>query len=390
MDPGTTRFVDPGRWLAAALLIGWLSACGGGGSGGPVSSGSLSVTGCVVPVDAADCEATVAWTTRDAGAPRVTIDGETSSDRPVGSAAIRLGGEFVVVSVLDGARELDSITFRAACESASAWNGRACAAYGVREDSMAPTPFVEGDGPVELEVVLFRPLGDGPFPTVVFHHGSTGNGSDPSLFPVTTLNETVAEWFVRRGWMVAFPQRRGRGKSGGVYDEGFNAGRTAYSCQRGIALTGAERAVADADAAVDWLRSRADVDTTAMLSAGVSRGGVLALIHVAHRPDVFLGAVNFVGGWLGEGCGDYLDVNRTLFMRAARFPGATIWLYADHDSFYSIAHSRTNFDAYTAAGGLGAFRVHGRAPGLNGHFLANDAGLWGPDVDAYLALVVPN
>jgi hypothetical protein len=91
---------------------------------------------------------------------------------------------------------------------------------------------------------------------------------------------------------------------------------------------------------------------------------------VAHRPDVFLGAVNFVGGWLGEGCGDYLDVNRTLFTRAARFPGATIWLYADHDSFYSIAHSRTNFDAYTAAGGLGAFRVHGRAPGLNGHFLA--------------------
>jgi hypothetical protein len=49
-----------------------------------------------------------------------------------------------------------------------------------------------------------------------------------------------------------------------------------------------------------------------------------------------------------------------------------------------VAHSRSNFDAYTAAGGLGTFEVYTRAPGLNGHFLTNDPQLWGPDVETYL------
>jgi hypothetical protein len=106
---------------------------------------------------------------------------------------------------------------------------------------------------------------------------------------------------------------------------------------------------------------------------------------VARRPDVYLGAVNFVGGWLGEGCGDHREVNRTLFVEGATFPDDTIWLYANNDSFYSIAYSRSNFDAFTAAGGLGTFRVYTRATGLNGHFLTNDPERWGPDVDAYLA-----
>jgi len=143
--------------------------------------------------------------------------------------------------------------------------------------------------------------------------------------------------------------------------------------------------VDDLDAAVDWLRNRTDVDTTRMLAAGASRGGVLSLVHLARRPDVYIGAVNFVGGWLGEGCGDYLDVNRTLFIAGAAFPDDSLWLYANNDSFYSVAHSQANFNAFTNAGGLATFNVYTRAAGLNGHFLTNDPPLWGPDVDAYIA-----
>jgi dienelactone hydrolase len=379
------RIAGAARGIGAAVLLWALAGCGGGGGSGPTPTGKLTITSCTLPEGAASCDGTIGWSTANAASPRLTLDGVVLSEQPSGTVTVALPGDFVDAVLSDGTRTLDSVTFRGRCETASAWDGSQCTAYGVRLDERAPTPFFEDGQPVELEVVIFRPFGSGPFPTVMFNHGSTGDGSDPSLFALTTVSETVARFFVDRGWMVAFPQRRGRGQSDGLYDEGFNATRTFYSCQREVTLAGAQRAIDDLDAAVDWLRLRADVDTNRMLVSGASRGGVLAIAHVARRPDVYLGAVNFVGGWLGEGCGDYLEVNRTLFVEGAGFPDDTIWLYANNDSFYSIAHSRSNFDAYTAAGGLGTWHVYTRAPGLNGHFLTNDPERWGPDVEAYLA-----
>lgn len=270
------------------------------------------------------------------------------------------------------------------CDSASILENGICRPFAERMDERAATPFVEDGQPISLEVVLFRPLAGGRYPTVVFNHGSTGNGSDPALFGLTFTSKSVARFFVDRGWMVAFPQRRGRGASDGLYDEGFKPDRSAYSCQKDLTLAGADRALDDLDAITDWLRQRADVDTTRMIVGGSSRGGILSVVHVARRPDVYRGAINFVGGWLGEGCGDYRSVNQTLFLSGARFPGQTLWLYGANDSFYSVSYSRSNFDAYSAAGGLGEFHTFTRAPGLNGHFLINDPELWEEAVDAFL------
>jgi len=77
-----------------------------------------------------------------------------------------------------------------------------------------------------------------------------------------------------------------------------------------------------------------------MLSAGTSRDGVLAVVHAAERPDLFDGAVNFAGGWLGEGCEDSVAVNRSSFAHGGTFPGTTIWLYGDNDTFYSLTAAR--------------------------------------------------
>jgi dienelactone hydrolase len=218
----------------------------------------------------------------------------------------------------------------------------------------------------------------------MFNHGSTGNGDDPSQVRLTYTSEAVAKFFADRGWLVAFPQRRGRGDSGGLYDEGFTPDRSRYSCVAAPALAGFERALLDVDAAATYLASRSDVDGTRMLSAGTSRGGILAVVHAAQRPDLFDGAVNFVGGWLGEGCQDALAVNRQTFVRGGAFAGPTIWLYGDNDTFYSLAHSRGNFDAFIAAGGRGSFRIYTRAPTLNGHIIVNDPALWTADLDAFV------
>ncbi len=103
------------------------------------------------------------------------------------------------------------------------------------------TTLQEGGKPIRLEVVIKKPPGGGPFPLLVFNHGSTGRGTDPNLFTATYESPEIADFFVEKGWMVAFPQRRGRGKSGGLYDEGFAPNRAqGYSC----------------DPAVDWARRR--------------------------------------------------------------------------------------------------------------------------------------
>ena len=249
----------------------------------------------------------------------------------------------------------------------------------------APTLFVENGASVELEIVYFQPLTGDRHPTLVFHHGSTGNGSDPSLFNLTFTSSSVAQYFVDRGWMVAFPQRRGRGQSDGLYDEGFQPDRSGYSCVAAESLQGTERALADLDAMTDWIRNRSDVDATRMLVGGTSRGGILSIVHVARRPDVYLGALNFVGGWVSEGCGDYTSINSSLFSDGAQFPGTSLWLYGANDSFYSLPYSRSNFASFQAAGGMGEFVELRRAAGLNGHFLINDNALWGSAVDAYLS-----
>ena len=270
------------------------------------------------------------------------------------------------------------------CGATSFPDNGGCTVFAMRADVQAPTPFTENGQPVSLEVVMFKPLAAGRYPTIVFHHGSTGNGSDPSRFVLTFTSKFVIRYFVERGWMVAFPQRRGRGKSGGLYDEGFKLDRSAYSCQENLALGGAAHALEDLNVITDWLRNRADVDTTRMLVGGSSRGGILSVAHMAQRPDVYLGAINFVGGWISEGCGDYRSINRTLFVDGAAFPGASLWLYGANDSFYSLSYSRTNFDAFSMAGGLGTMVELSRSPGLNGHFIVNDLDLWEPVMDDFL------
>jgi hypothetical protein len=56
----------------------------------------------------------------------------------------------------------------------------------------------------------------------MFNHGSTGKGTNSALFTETLFDVDLADFLNNRGWIVVFPQRRGRGRSDGLYDEGFS------------------------------------------------------------------------------------------------------------------------------------------------------------------------
>jgi dienelactone hydrolase len=271
------------------------------------------------------------------------------------------------------------------CVAGSAWDGLQCAPYAQRTTMWVPTPWVEGEVAVTLEMVRYAPVGAGPYPTLVFHHGSTGSGDDPALFAVTFENEALARFLAERGWMVLFPQRRGRGQSGGLYDEGFTPDGSRYSCHAAPALAGLERALEDADLLTSFVLTMSEVDPERLLVGGFSRGGILAAAHAQRRPAAYRGVVNFVGGWLGEGCDDATAVNRATFEAAAAQPSPVIWLYGENDPFYGPEHSRGNYDAFIAAGGVGAFHLYRRSnAGASGHFIINEPSLWQADLETFI------
>ena len=269
-----------------------------------------------------------------------------------------------------------------------------------RQVVRVPTPWVENDQPVTLEMVVYRPghasgfttMASGtppaspvkPMPTLVFNHGSTGDGDKPAWFKHTWVSPEVGKYFVGKGWQVVFPQRRGRGASGGLYDEGFEPDRSRYACLAEFSLPGLERAVADLDAVMAHLRQQPEVDMQRLLVGGVSRGGVLSVVYAGERPELFLGVLNFVGGWVGDRCRDAVNVNPASFSRGATMQKPMLWLYGEGDPLYAISHSRGNFEAFTAAGGQGEFLTFKVPGGDSGHSVHRHPALWKPVVESYL------
>lgn len=249
--------------------------------------------------------------------------------------------------------------------------------------SMVPVT-VDGSS-VELAVFTYKPAGTGPFPTLIFHHGSTGKGTDSSSFAQPHLQSAMAQWFTARGWAVLLPQRRGRGGSQGLYDEGFGPVRASgYTCTESAALAGAERALRDVDAITPVLLAMPFVDRSKVAVGGVSRGGILSVAWSGRQPAVPQAVINFVGGWMAVGCSTTNTINGNLFSRGGASVKPSIWLYGDSDPYYPLAHSRSNFSIFQAAGGKGAFHEFAPPSGKNGHFINTWPELWSGTMEAYL------
>jgi len=229
-----------------------------------------------------------------------------------------------------------------------------------------------------LQTTIFRQATAGRHPVVIYSHGSTG----PGIIPPTTIfrggNEET--FFHSLGYVVVVPMRKGRGLSDGPNLEEDE------SLSPAVQL---DSAVEDLQAIVEYVSRRDDVDPKKIVLAGVSRGGLLSVAYAGRHPRNVAKVINFSGGWFGEGKvveGFHVvgGFNTEVYGKAgqeAKIP--MLWLYADHDSFYSLKFIEGEFSKFRGAGGRGELVESRDIPG-EGHLLCMWVDRWRDKVSSYL------
>ena len=86
----------------------------------------------------------------------------------------------------------------------------AAAAHGQSEAESTYSEVFYSSGNLRIQAYLYKPDGDGPFPVVIYNHGSR-DGRERASVPF----QYVGKMLTRAGYVALVPERRGYGKSDG-------------------------------------------------------------------------------------------------------------------------------------------------------------------------------
>ena len=240
------------------------------------------------------------------------------------------------------------------------------------------------DGPSEirlqgkagkLQAYVWRPEGKGPFPALVYNHGSERD-------PIVGTDGVIARFFTHNGFVVLFPYRRGAGKSEGVHWEA-RVHKLPKSAQDQGTIDALVAENDDVVSAVDWLRAQPFVDRAAISVAGCSFGGIETLL-TAERSLGLRAAVDFAGASMAWDDSPLLRERLLAAVEHARIP--IFFLQAEND--FNTAPSLVLGEAMQQK--KLPHRVHiyphyGRSQ-MGGHagFCLNGWDVWGADVLDFL------
>lgn len=172
--------------------------------------------------------------------------------------------------------------------------------------SSSPRIVTVPSGPLKLKALLWTPAGPGPFPAVLFTHGS--GSADPAhtgRLAIVSAAEELGPVFVKHGYMFLYLFRRGQGLSAGqgpflqdlLRRERAAKGEEARRRLQLSLLT--KDHLDDVVAGLSFLRSLPAADARRIAVAGHSFGGQLALL-AAERDGALRAAVGFgaaAGSW---------------------------------------------------------------------------------------------
>jgi carboxymethylenebutenolidase len=151
-----------------------------------------------------------------------------------------------------------------------------------------PVEVTFPSGKLVLHGFVYKPEGKGPFPAVLWNHGSEPRpGWLPELGPI----------FTGRGYVLFIPHRRGQGRSPGEYilnalERADSAGGATARSHKLVELM--ETQLEDQIAALSYLKRLSFVNAKRTAVAGCSFGGIQTIL-AAERGLRLRGAFDFAG-----------------------------------------------------------------------------------------------
>ncbi len=214
----------------------------------------------------------------------------------------------------------------------------------IRAQAHRPDTVVVRSGALNLHALLWRPVGRGPFPAVLFNHGSwpTDSRSGRPAREIFAQAATLGPVFARHGYVFLFLFRRGAGLSAG---QGMHVGDL---LQRELAANGQEARnqlqvhlletdeLGDAVAGLRFLRSLRDVNSRRVAVVGHSFGGSLTIL-LAERDSTIAAAVDFAGATVSWESSPELRTRLITAVDATTVP--IFFIHAAND--YSITPGKT-------------------------------------------------
>jgi carboxymethylenebutenolidase len=201
--------------------------------------------------------------------------------------------------------------------------------------SMAPQVVEFASGKLSLKAYLWKPAGNGPFPAVLFNHGSGGPDANHTAgMPITQSANILAPFFLKHGYAFLYPFRRGHGPSASqapfmqdvLRREEKSKGKEARQHLQFVLLTTEQ--LDDVMAALAFLKTASGIDSHRIALAGHSFGGQLTLL-AAERDKTIRAAVTFAAAansWEGSP-----ELRERLFTAVRNTNAAIMLTHAEND-----------------------------------------------------------
>jgi dipeptidyl aminopeptidase/acylaminoacyl peptidase len=253
----------------------------------------------------------------------------------------------------------------------------ACAQAAVSEPQVIRYP----SGDKMLGGELYRPSGTGPFPAVLYNHGSA-----PGMLN-SQASKTLGPMFARAGWIFFMPYRRGQGLSA---DAGPYIGDEVAAARRRGGKSAASATLVrllttdhldDQLAALAWLRSQSFVSGRRIALAGNSFGGIQSILGAARAPVCGTVAASAAS----ESWRDSAELRVAMKDAAARMSAPLFLFQAQND--FDLEPNKTLVQVRRQAGKLVKYKLYpvfGRSTKDGHSFAYLGANVWFSDVLGFL------
>ena len=248
------------------------------------------------------------------------------------------------------------------------------------QTSPAPVEVTFSSGSLVLHGFLYKPEGQGPFPAVLWNHGSERR---PGWLP------EVSPLFLSHGYVFFIPHRRGHGRSPGEYvmdllDRANQSGGASARSRMLVELM--EQHLQDQMVALAYLKGLPNVDPQRIAVAGCSFGGIQTVL-MAEKGLGVRAAVDFAGAAQNWQHSQDLRARMTQAVQHSQMP--VFFIQAKND--YDVSPSRDLAAAMEKSGkphSLQIFPPFGKSNQDAHEFCVHGGEIWAPQVFPFLEQVL--